>query len=177
MAGAAGPTNATNTKGTMASMEADTATMFNFKDKKTVDKVAPEKAVASGSQPMSDAKKGTLDMGMSKEKEVYTEKTYGLTSDNLKIIEGIGPKISDILNGGGIKTWNQLANASINSLKKILKKAGPKFKMHDPRNWAKQATFAAQGDWASLMQFQKDIDEGEGGSSKLEKFLIKQGKI
>ena len=72
MAGAVGPTNATDTKGTMASMEADTATMFNFKDKKTVDKVAPEKAVASGSQPMSDAKKGTLDMGMSKEKEVYT---------------------------------------------------------------------------------------------------------
>jgi len=60
-------------------------------------------------------------------------------TDNLKVIEGIGPKLESILKSNGIKTYNDLAKAKISTLKTIIEKAGPRYKMHNPSNWSKQA--------------------------------------
>lgn len=74
--------------------------------------------------------------------------------DDLKIIEGIGPKISIILTNAGLYTWQKLAESNVDDIKKILAKAGDRFKMHDPSTWAQQAEFATKGNWAKLKEYQ-----------------------
>ena len=61
------------------------------------------------------------------------------TKDNLTKIKGIGPKIQGLLNAKGINTFKDLATAKKTTLNAILVEAGPRFKMHDPSTWMKQA--------------------------------------
>ncbi len=65
--------------------------------------------------------------------------------DDLTIVEGIGPKINELLQNGGIRTFADLANATPARLKTILIEAGPRYKMHDPKTWPKQASLADEG--------------------------------
>ncbi len=62
-----------------------------------------------------------------------------ITKDDLRQIEGIGPKIQILLNQAGILTFTQLAETSITDLNTILEAAGPRYKMHDPKTWRVQA--------------------------------------
>lgn len=64
--------------------------------------------------------------------------------DNLTKITGIGPKIQQLLNDGGIMTFNDLANAKKATVEKILEDAGPRFNAHDPSTWMKQAKALAK---------------------------------
>jgi predicted flap endonuclease-1-like 5' DNA nuclease len=66
-------------------------------------------------------------------------KTVKSVKDNLRLIDGIGPKIEKLLNDDGIKSFEDLATAKKNTLDAILEKAGPRFQMHDPATWAAQA--------------------------------------
>lgn len=59
--------------------------------------------------------------------------------DDLKKIDGIGPKIETLLNVAGIKTFEQLATAKDADLRAVLVEAGPRFKMHNPADWNNQA--------------------------------------
>ena len=59
--------------------------------------------------------------------------------DNLTKITGIGPKIQQLLNAGGIMTYNDLAKAKKSVVEKILEDAGPRFNAHDPSTWMRQA--------------------------------------
>ena len=74
--------------------------------------------------------------------------------NDLKIIEGVGPKIEQILKEGGIETWDDLASASVDRLKEILDAAGSRYQMHDPSTWPAQAKFAAQGQFDELKEYQ-----------------------
>ncbi len=65
--------------------------------------------------------------------------------DDLRVIEGIGPKISDILNENGIYTYAQLAGTDVDHLHSILADAGSRFRLADPTTWPQQA-LAAGGD-------------------------------
>ncbi len=59
--------------------------------------------------------------------------------DNLTKITGVGPKIQQLLNAGGIMTYNDLAKAKKSVVEKILEDAGPRFNAHDPSTWMAQA--------------------------------------
>jgi len=74
--------------------------------------------------------------------------------DDLKIVEGIGPKIETLLKEGGINTWEELASAEVSRLKEILDAAGPRYQIHDPGTWPAQAKFAAEGKWEELKEYQ-----------------------
>ncbi|SEJ68176.1 hypothetical protein SAMN04487995_5877 [Dyadobacter koreensis] len=76
-------------------------------------------------------------------------------ADNLKLVEGIGPKIEELINKEGIYTYEQLANTSPIRISHILKNAGPRFQMHDPTSWPRQALLAKEGKWEEL-QILKD---------------------
>jgi predicted flap endonuclease-1-like 5' DNA nuclease len=80
--------------------------------------------------------------------------------DDLKKIEGIGPKIEQILNDGGIHTFKQLAASNADHIKELLLSAGPRFRMHDPNTWMQQADLAAKMDWATLDTLQKALKGG-----------------
>ena len=73
---------------------------------------------------------------------------------DLKIVEGIGPKIEELLKKSGIKDLKELANTDISTLKKILTEGGDRFAMHDPSSWADQATLAVEGRWDDLAKYQ-----------------------
>jgi predicted flap endonuclease-1-like 5' DNA nuclease len=80
--------------------------------------------------------------------------------DDLKKIEGIGPKIATILNENGIVTFADLAGAELEKLKEVLLAAGSRYKMHDPSTWSEQAKLAAAGDWESLEKLQGELSGG-----------------
>lgn len=81
--------------------------------------------------------------------------------DDLKIIEGIGPKIEDLFHNAGIKTWKSLSETSIEKLQEILDKAGERFSIHNPSTWAKQAELAYLGKWQELKTWQDSLDGGK----------------
>jgi predicted flap endonuclease-1-like 5' DNA nuclease/cell division protein FtsB len=89
-----------------------------------------------------------------------------LKQDDLKIIEGIGPKIEELLFKAGISTYSELAAAPVARLKEILVEAGPRFQMHDPGTWSAQALLAANGEWENLKAYQGFLDSGKAPSKK-----------
>ncbi|GLU51589.1 hypothetical protein [Dyadobacter frigoris] len=76
-------------------------------------------------------------------------------ADDFKIIEGIGPKIEELINKEGIYTYEQLSNTNPIRISNILKNAGPRFQMHDPSSWPQQAKLANEKRWQEL-QILKD---------------------
>lgn len=80
--------------------------------------------------------------------------------NDLKLVEGIGPKIEELFHNAGITTWEQLANTSVDKMKEILAEAGSRYQMHDPSTWAKQAELAAAGEWDALQQYQDELKGG-----------------
>ena len=84
--------------------------------------------------------------------------------DDLKIVEGIGPKIETLLKEGGISTWAEWAEASEDRLKEILDAAGPRYQIHDPSTWPAQSKFAAEGKWDELKEYQEVLIGGRDKS-------------
>ena len=58
---------------------------------------------------------------------------------DLTKIDGIGPKVSEILNDAGIKTFADLSKKKKKDLQGILAKAGKRYANFDPTNWPTQA--------------------------------------
>lgn len=90
---------------------------------------------------------------------IKTGKKPALKEDLTKI-EGIGPKIMELLYGGGIFSFEQLAASTPVSIQVILDKAGPRYQMHDPGSWPRQAKLAAAGNWTELEKLQDELDGG-----------------
>ena len=74
--------------------------------------------------------------------------------DDLKRIEGIGPRIEKMLNDDQIFTWAELAEAPAARLKDLLHRGGNRFRMHDPKSWPDQAKLATEGRWEELEELQ-----------------------
>lgn len=81
--------------------------------------------------------------------------------DDLKIVEGIGPKIEELLFNADITTYGQLAATSVQQLQDILDAAGSRFAMHDPGTWSAQALLAANGEWDNLKAYQDFLNAGK----------------
>ncbi|MBN8682590.1 MAG: hypothetical protein J0L99_08050 [Chitinophagales bacterium] len=81
--------------------------------------------------------------------------------DDLKIVEGIGPKIEELFHSHDIKTWKTLSETDPERLKEILVAAGPNFQIHDPSTWPAQAGMADRGEWDALKKWQDELDAGK----------------
>lgn len=99
------------------------------------------------------------------EKLVMRSLGFSNNPEDLKIIEGIGPKIEQLLKNGGIRTWSELANASVERLHEILNAAGDSFRLADPGTWAHQAKLASEGKWGELTAYQDFLDAGRDPSA------------
>jgi len=82
-------------------------------------------------------------------------------ADDLKIVEGVEPKIEELMHVAGIKSWAQLSETPAEKLKSILEAGGEQFKLHDPATWQHQAKLAAQGLWKELKELQDKIQGGK----------------
>ncbi len=83
------------------------------------------------------------------------------TGDDLKIIEGIGPKIEEILHAAGIDSFATLATKSADEIREILLAQGSRFKMFDPETWAEQSQLAADGKMDELEALKKELNAGK----------------
>lgn len=81
--------------------------------------------------------------------------------DDLTKIEGIGPKIAEILGRNGIYTFADLAKTSTSDLQKMLDVAGSKYAVHDPKTWAQQSSLAASDKWDELKTLQDKLIAGK----------------
>ena len=90
-----------------------------------------------------------------------TVEEVSVTPDDLKKVEGIGPKIASLLVDAGITTFAKLSTTSADSIKEILAAAGNRYKMHDPTTWPEQAKLAADGEWEKLKVWQDALDGGK----------------
>jgi predicted flap endonuclease-1-like 5' DNA nuclease len=91
---------------------------------------------------------------------IVNEKKAPQKKDNLKRIEGIGPKIEQLLFDAEIYSWKQLSETEISVIQKVLDNAGPNYKVHNPESWPFQAGLAASAKWNELKKWQ---DEHKGG--------------
>ena len=81
-------------------------------------------------------------------RQAETAPTEPILPDDLTILEGIGPKINQLLQEAGIRTFAQLAVSQASELKAILDPAGLQF--IDPSSWGEQAKLAAEGKFDEL---------------------------
>ena len=86
------------------------------------------------------------------------EKPEPTPPDDLKRIEGIGPKIARLLQDAGIATFTQLATADVARLREILDAV--KLRIADPATWPEQAALAAAEDWEGLESLQSELKGG-----------------
>lgn len=80
--------------------------------------------------------------------------------NDLKIVEGIGPKIEELFKTSGILTWKALGETSVDRLREILSKAGERYQIHDPSTWPRQSKLAYEGKWQELKDWQNKLDGG-----------------
>lgn len=86
-----------------------------------------------------------------------------IKENDLKIVEGIGPKIEELYHAAGIKTWQAMSETSTEKLQAVLDAGGERFTVHTPGTWASQAKLAYEGKWQELKDWQDQLD---GGKSK-----------
>jgi predicted flap endonuclease-1-like 5' DNA nuclease len=92
---------------------------------------------------------------------VPSSRQEGSVKDDLKLIEGIGPKIEEVLNNSAISTYIDLVNTDVGRLRAILDNAGSNFKSHDPETWSAQAKLASEDKWDELKKWQDELDGGK----------------
>lgn len=134
------------TEETVAKVE-DTATEVATEAKKAVAEVEPV---------VEEAAKEIVEPVVSRAQQVVPVEPP--PPDDLKIIEGIGPKISSVLQAAGITTLAQLAVTDVERLKDILKEAN--IRLGYPDTWPEQAGLAAEGKWDKLTALQDSLKGG-----------------
>ena len=78
-------------------------------------------------------------------------------ADDLKKIEGIGPKIASTLVEAGIATFADLAKADPANISEIIADVRGN---HVPTTWPQQAQLAVDGKWDELQELQDRLDGG-----------------
>lgn len=79
-------------------------------------------------------------------------------ADDLEIIEGIGPKIREVLNDAGVRRFAQLSAMQPVTISEILRDAG--LGLADTSSWPEQARLAANGDMEGLKALQDRLNAG-----------------
>jgi predicted flap endonuclease-1-like 5' DNA nuclease len=82
------------------------------------------------------------------------------TRDDLKRIEGIGPRIEGILNNAGVTTFRALSATTAERLREILVASDLRGAYYDPTTWPEQAQLAAEDKWAELEAMQAGLKGG-----------------
>lgn len=96
--------------------------------------------------------------------DVEAARAAGFTTlkgaDDLEIIEGIGPKIAELLNQAGVHRFYELARMRAEQIQQILDAAGANFKLARPDTWPEQAELAARNRWRALRSLQDALVAG-----------------
>jgi large subunit ribosomal protein L21 len=113
-------------------------------------KAAPKKEAAPKAEKLVEAPA-----------EAKAPKAKTAKGDDLKIIEGIGPKAAEVLVAAGIDTFEKLAKAKVEKINEILDSAEAKVQHLDPTTWGQQAQLAADGKMDELKKLQDELNGGK----------------
>jgi predicted flap endonuclease-1-like 5' DNA nuclease len=120
--------------------------------------LASKATISSSAQSFSSAAAPAFLFDASLAATLYGKK---IKENDLKIVEGIGPKIEALFNAAGITTWQELSETSTEKLQSILDAGGENYAIHNPSTWAKQASLAYQGKWQELKDWQQGLLGGK----------------
>jgi predicted flap endonuclease-1-like 5' DNA nuclease len=81
--------------------------------------------------------------------------------DDLKLIEGVGPKIEELFHNKGIYTFEEVARLTPDWIRKMLKDGGPNFVQWNPDTWPEQSRLAADGKWEQFETLKKELNSGK----------------
>ena len=129
------------------------------KETKVSEKAATKTTAKTAEKTVSKAEKKKETKVESKPAAKKTAKKSG--KDDLKKIEGIGPKTSDLLVAAGIDTFGTLSKTDVDKIKGILAEAGSRYKMIVPDTWPEQAALAAEDKWDELKSLQDKLSGGK----------------
>ena len=116
-----------------------------------------ENIVASGAKPAKKTEKTAPKKEAKAEAPKAAAKKSTGKADDLKKIEGIGPKIAETLVEAGIATYADLAKAKPAKISEIIEGVRGN---HVPDTWPQQAQLAADGKWDELKELQDKLDGG-----------------
>ena len=69
-------------------------------------------------------------------------------------------KINDLFKDAGLKTFAQIAKATVPQMRTILDKGGSRYRIANPSTWAQQAALANSNKWAELKTLQDALSAG-----------------
>jgi len=121
---------------------------------------APKKAAApkAAAKPKAAPKKADAPKAATKPKAAPKKAAAKAKPDDLKKIEGIGPKIASTLVEAGIATFADLAKAKPAKISEIIAEVRGN---HVTDTWPAQAKLAAAGKWDELKKWQDELDGGK----------------
>lgn len=79
------------------------------------------------------------------------------TPEDLKVVEGIGPKIELLLKESGIKGLKDLSIVPVEDLREILAKGGTRYRLNDPTSWPEQARLLVSGELDKFKSFTSNL--------------------
>ena len=124
---------------------------------KVVEPKATPKAAAPKAEVKKAAPKAKPAVAKAKADKPAAKKATG-KADDLKKIEGIGPKIAETLTAAGIVSFANLAKAKPAKISEIIEGVRGN---HVPDTWPEQAKLAADGKWDELKVLQDKLDGGK----------------
>jgi len=124
----------------------------------TVKKAAEKKVVETKAAAVAEAPKAEK---KEKAEAAKTEAPKKAKADDLTIVEGIGPKIAEVLASAGVSSYADLAAKSADDIKSLLAEAGDQFNTAVTDTWPEQAKLAAEGKFDELKKWQDELDGGK----------------
>ncbi|MGB1308390.1 MAG: 50S ribosomal protein L21, partial [Oceanihabitans sp.] len=123
--------------------------------RQALSEIVIENIVASGAKPAKAEKAAPAKKAAAPKAEAKpAAKKATAKADDLKKIEGIGPKIAETLVEAGIATFAKLAKTEAVKISEII--AGVRGK-HVTDTWPAQAQLAADGKWDELKKWQDEL--------------------
>ena len=107
---------------------------------------------------VEEAVKGEASPKVEVKPKVATETKSTLKIDDLKKIEGIGPKIKDTLAEAGVVSFSDLSKLTSEKISELI--AGVRGN-HVTDTWPQQAKLAAEGKWDELKKWRDELDGGK----------------
>ena len=92
--------------------------------------------------------------------EVAVVTETAVKADDLTVVEGIGPKIGEMIVAAGITTYAQLADTATEKLQEILDGGGSRYAIHNPSTWAEQAALLRDGKMEEFKALCVELDGG-----------------
>ena len=126
--------------------------------RQSLSEIIIEGITASGAKKAAPKKETKKAEPKAAAKKAAPAKKATAKADDLKKIEGIGPKIASTLVEAGIATFADLAKAKPTAISEII--AGVRGN-HVTDTWPAQAKLAADGKWDELKKWQDELDGGK----------------